>query len=379
MAAVNLLAEGVKGEFKEKSSQESEEAKTLKAAKKYMAIRDDDALNMFELPDQNWLQVLGRLDVDWDSIPHGNDLYAIRDWVQRCYLPISKTIHAKRVRPEVPVVVEDQRIVYDTDKSFLIRIYSPNRPSAAEVLRPALLMYHGGGFIHGNPSCDDDLSRFFASDLDVVVISVDYSLAPENKFPRPLDDCYEALNWVAGHAKEKGINSSKIGVWGCSAGANLAAAVALKDSHLHSPSRILQMSLVVPVTCAPEAYSGAIKTVFERRSALEPNQLVFARNISAIFAFYAEGQEFFNPLVSPLLSAVSPSHPPTHITVAGRDSLREEGIAYACKLRNSDVDVQLDVLPGVPHGFTWATKSTCMSQFVRNQVRLFNVAFYTDF
>jgi acetyl esterase/lipase len=158
------------------------------------------------------------LEVDWDSIPHGNDLNAIRDWVQRRYLPLSKTIHAKRVRPEVSVLVEDQRVVYDGDKSFSVRIYEPNRPSAAQSLRPALLMYHGGGFvsvsllslsysnpsgtntfhpkIHGNPSCDDDLSRFFASDLDAVVISVDYSLAPENKFPRPLDDCYEALNWV---------------------------------------------------------------------------------------------------------------------------------------------------------------------------------------
>ena len=105
-----------------------------------------------------------------------------------------------------------------------------------------------------------DLSKFFASELRAVVIGVDYRLAPEYPFPAPLDDCYEALNWTIAHAAEYNIDHERIGLWGGSAGANLGAAVALRDSMEHSVSRLRHANLVVPVTCHPDYFPEALKS-----------------------------------------------------------------------------------------------------------------------
>jgi acetyl esterase/lipase len=104
------------------------------------------------------------------------------------------------------------------------------------------------------------LSIFFASELRAVVIGVDYRLAPEYQFPAPLNDCFEALNWTVDHAAEYKINPDRIGLWGGSAGGNLAAALALKDSNEHEISRIRHANLVVPATCHPDLYPAILKT-----------------------------------------------------------------------------------------------------------------------
>jgi acetyl esterase len=95
------------------------------------------------------------------------------------------------------------------------------------------------------------LSKYFASELRAVVIGVDYRLAPEYPFPAPLGDCYEALNWTIAHAAEYNIDRERIGLWGASAGGNLGAALALRDSMEHSVSRLRHANLVVTVTCHP--------------------------------------------------------------------------------------------------------------------------------
>lgn len=93
-----------------------------------------------------------------------------------------------------------------------------------------------------------------------MVVSVDYRLAPENQFPLPLDDCYEALQWTIDNAAAYNINRSRIGLWGCSAGGNLAAAVTLRDAKEHDQSRIRHVNLVVPATCHPDLYPEVLKT-----------------------------------------------------------------------------------------------------------------------
>lgn len=95
--------------------------------------------------------------------------------------------------------------------------------------------------------------------MRAVVISVDYRLAPENKFPCALDDCYQTIEWTLGNAEKYKIDSKRIGLWGCSAGGNLAAAVALRDAVEHQISRLRHVNLVVPVTCHPDLYPEILK------------------------------------------------------------------------------------------------------------------------
>lgn len=103
------------------------------------------------------------------------------------------------------------------------------------------------------------MSEFFASELRSVVISVDYRLAPEYQFPSPLDDCYEAIQWTIDNAGKYKIDTSRIGLWGCSAGGNLAAGVALRDAAEHKVSRVRHVNLVVPVTCHPDLYPAVLQ------------------------------------------------------------------------------------------------------------------------
>jgi acetyl esterase/lipase len=103
------------------------------------------------------------------------------------------------------------------------------------------------------------VADFFASELRAVIINVDYRLAPEHPFPAPLDDCYEAIQWTIDHAAEYKIDKDRIGLWGCSAGGNLAAGVALRDAMEHQVSRICHANLVVPVTCHPDLYPEELK------------------------------------------------------------------------------------------------------------------------
>ena len=105
-----------------------------------------------------------------------------------------------------------------------------------------------------------DLSQFFASELRAVVIGVDYRLAPEYKFPLPSNDCFEVLNWVSNNARDYSIDTARVGLWGCSAGGNLAASVALRDSAENEISRIRHVNLLVPVTCHPNLHPPVIQS-----------------------------------------------------------------------------------------------------------------------
>lgn len=121
-----------------------------------------------------------------------------------------------------------------------------------------------------------DVAVFFASELRAVVINVDYRLAPENKFPVPLEDCWQALQWTVDHAEEYNINKSRIGLWGCSAGGNLAAAVAVRDATLHKESRLRHVSLVVPAICHPDVYPIELQSPESSVNKFEAGQGQFA-------------------------------------------------------------------------------------------------------
>jgi len=217
------------------------------------------------------------------------------------------------------------------------------------------------------------------------------------------DDCYEALNWAVSReiVTTYRIDPTRMGLWGCSAGAHLGATVLLWDAREHNPSRIRQASLVIPAVCHPDAFNGHLKEVFEKRKQtyLKETPSAFFGHIenlfgnpplvSYIYSSFSRSHARFsaaiittppltptNPLVSPLLSPSLPlHHPPTHITVAGCDILCDQGIAYAMRLRDAGIDTALEVVPGVPHVFTWIAKSKATIQWTRGQIKVFNAAF----
>ena len=92
-----------------------------------------------------------------------------------------------------------------------------------------------------------------------MVVNVDYRLAPEHPFPHPHNDCYEAIQWTIDHAAEYRIDRMRVGLWGCSAGGNLAAGAALRDATEHEASRLRHVNLVVPATCYPDLYPPAFR------------------------------------------------------------------------------------------------------------------------
>lgn len=118
--------------------------------------------------------------------------------------------------------------------------------------------------------------KFFASELDAVVISVDYRLAPEYPFPAAHNDCWETLSWVAQHSTEYNLDATRVALWGASAGGQLAASIALRDANENETPRIKHVNLVVPSLSSPDLYPDALKTKWSssRRFAFSPKDKV---------------------------------------------------------------------------------------------------------
>lgn len=206
------------------------------------------------------------------------DHIAMREWLKQYYMPLPKAPQIKRTRTIVPINIKTVPVTYG-ENTFSVRVYDPiDKEITLEHLRPALVMLHGGGWIHGYPEIDEgtvldyyhledvcfnqrtDLSTFFASELRAVVIGVDYRLAPEYKFPVPANDCYETLNWISENAEDYKIDRTRVGIWGASAGGNLAASIALRDSAEHDISRIRHINLAAPATCHPALYPPELQS-----------------------------------------------------------------------------------------------------------------------
>lgn len=203
----------------------------------------------------------------------------MRKWTTETYGNLPKRPLSKRVRSEADIQITTVPITYGIDCSFSIRIYVPVAPEAETLSRPALIMFHGGGWMAGSAEGDDgkpfyglwqcekqklmanqEIAKFFASELRAVVCNVDYRLAPEFPFPESHNDAYETLNWVISNASTYHINTERVGVFGISSGANLAAGIAHRDCAENQSPRIRHLNLVVPVTCHPKYYSPVMRS-----------------------------------------------------------------------------------------------------------------------
>ncbi len=219
------------------------------------------------------------------------------------------------------------------------RLYAP----ASSPPLPALVFFHGGGWVIGDLETHDLTCRKLALGSDCAVISIDYRLAPEHKFPAAPEDCYAALQWVAEHGKSLGIDPSRIAVGGDSAGGNLTAVVAqmARDRRGHAP--IFQL-LIYPATDA------ARDTASYHDNA--DGYLLSADAMKWFYGHYlAEASSPADPLHSPLHAKSLKGLPPALVITAEFDPLRDEGEAYGEALRRAGVPVAMTRYAGMIHGF----------------------------
>jgi acetyl esterase len=218
-----------------------------------------------------------------------------------------------------------------------VRVY---RPLSTELL-PAVVYFHGGGWVVGTIESHDPVCRALANRTPCVVVAVDYRLAPEWPFPAALDDAWAATQWVADEALKLGADASRIVVAGDSAGGNLAAAVALRarDSGL---SLALQ-ALVYPVTdfdFESESYARYDSGLNLTRAKMQ-----------WYWAQYLAGADGLHPDASPLRAPDLAGVAPALVQVAELDPLLSEGEAYAARLAEAGVPVILTRYDGMIHGF----------------------------
>ena len=220
-----------------------------------------------------------------------------------------------------------------------IRIYSADVPKPA----PALVYFHGGGWVLGNLDGHDGLCRSLANQAQCVVVSVDYRLAPEAKFPAAVEDSYAATEWVAVNASELGIDADRIAVGGDSAGGNLAAVITHMARDRKGPKLIYQL-LIYPATdmrmTAPSIEENAAGPLLTKAS------------IIWFMDHYLRSEaDKTHPMASPSLAADLSRLPAAFVLTAECDPLRDEGEAYGRDLETAGVPVEIKRYAGMPHGF----------------------------
>jgi acetyl esterase len=245
--------------------------------------------------------------------------------------------------PEEVAAVADHRLPV-AGGEITARTYSPGGPGP----HPVLVFYHGGGWVIGDLDTHDGLCRSLANAARCAVVSVDYRLAPESKYPVAAEDSYRALTWVAESAPRLGVDPRRVAVGGDSAGGNLATVVALMARDRRGP-RLAHQTLIYPVTDhdfdTPSYRDNATGYVltregmrwFWRHYLVEP----------------AQGRE---PHASPLRAPSLAGLPPALVITAEHDPLRDEGEAYAARLLDAGVPVTLTRYTGMFHGFVRMTR-----------------------
>ncbi len=221
-----------------------------------------------------------------------------------------------------------------------IRLYRPSE----KINLPIILFYHGGGWVVGSINSHDNICRKLANRASAIVISVDYRLAPENKFPAAVEDAFTALKWAHAGARSFGGDPGRIAVCGDSAGGNLATVTCLVSRDRGGPKIVFQ-ALAYPATDAANLDTESYRLNGEGYYLTKP---VIAQVIPL---YINNNDEVLNPYVSPLLASDFSGLPPALVITAEFDPLRSEGEAYAGKLNESGIPCKLHRYTGMIHGF----------------------------
>jgi acetyl esterase/lipase len=239
----------------------------------------------------------------------------------------------------VPIAKVENRVVPGPHGTIPVRVYTPQGRAPF----PLLVYFHGGGWVLGDLETHDGVCRELAHGAGCVVVSVDYRLAPEHKFPAAVDDCYAATSWAATHATELGVDPTRIAVGGDSAGGNLTCVTALRARDQGGPALCFQLP-VYPVT------NHSLDTPSYRENA--KGYLLETEAMAWFWGHYlradADGEQ---PYASPLRATTFRGLPPAFVITAEFDPLRDEGEAYAKRLQADGVPTTLKRYDGMIHGF----------------------------
>jgi len=249
------------------------------------------------------------------------------------------TAQSRKAEP-LPVARVEERTIPGPAGPIRLRLYWPNGSGPV----PAIAYYHGGGHVIGSLDTHDLIARNLCAGAAALVASVDYRMGPEHRFPAAVEDSFAALEWLYANAADLGTDPNRLGVHGDSAGANLAAVVALMARDAGGPQLRLQ-SLVYPV--ADYTLSGASYETFAEgyglltRAAMQWFQQHYLRAPADAEDWRA------SPIKAPSLAGVAPAI----VVTAECDVLHDDGESYAAALRGAGVAVEYREYPGMIHGF----------------------------
>lgn len=246
-----------------------------------------------------------------------------------------------------------------------VRLYEPD--GAGGKPRPLHVFLHGGGWCVGDLEQRDPRCRSIAAGAGCTVASVDYRMAPENAYPTPLEDCYAALAWLVAHADELGLDAARVSVGGESAGANLAALVALLARDRNGPPLVFQW-LDVPATDLTLS-QPSIDRLGTGYGLTKADMLEYR-------AAYLRDVDPAGPYVSPLHYDDLSGLPPALIMTAELDPLRDDGHAYASRLREAGVEVEHHHLDGFVHAaFAFTRLLPLARQYERTSIAALRTAY----
>jgi acetyl esterase/lipase len=240
-------------------------------------------------------------------------------------------------QPSPPPVTEV--LALQTEGGIRLRLYRP----AGQKMRPALVYFHGGGWTIGDLDTHDVLCRQLCVGGDAVVVSVDYRLGPEHRFPAAVDDCIAATRWVRRQAGSLGIDGERVAVGGDSAGGNLAAVVALTLRDAGDPPLAYQLLIYPATDMRAQAPSHASNG---------QGYLLTAQSVAYYRGHYTpDPAQWLDWHASPVLAADHSRLPPALVLTAGYDPLRDEGSQYADAMSAAGNRVQLVCFERQIHGF----------------------------
>lgn len=233
------------------------------------------------------------------------------------------------------------------------------RPTGATTALPGVYFIHGGGMVLGDNRSGVDEALDWAQELGMVVVSVEYRLAPETPHPGPVEDCYAGLVWTAAHAAEIGVDPDRVVVAGGSAGGGLSAAVALLARDRGGPALLGQL-LVYPMVDDRNDSPSAVQMGDTGTWGRTANDTGWTALLGA-----ARGGPDVSPYAAPARERDLSGLPPAFIDVASAENFRDEDVAYALRIWRAGGSAELHVWPGGFHGFDVFAPQAQISQEAR--------------
>lgn len=244
-------------------------------------------------------------------------------------------------RPTIAMARVEQLEIPGPGGPMPARLYVPE--AAGDGPLPLVVYFHGGGWVIGDLETHDSPCRFLAAHSGAAVLAVDYRLAPEHPFPAAAEDAFAAYAWARANAGRLGADPARIAVAGDSAGGNLAAVACLAARDEGVPGPAMQL-LIYPVTDTGRELPS--RQLFREGFLLTRRDMAYYED-----RYLPPGTDRSDPRVAVLQAADLGGLPPAYVAVAGFDPLRDEGLAYAERLRSAGVPVALRLHPGLVHTF----------------------------